>query len=123
MDQRLRVEAADLTTYPDILVVCPPERLSPTDRIALLDATVIIEVLSPSAARTNQTAKFDFYYQLDSLRHYLLVEQNSVGIEHRFQRHDGEWTTQTFTNLDDKIELAVIDCRLRVSEVYEEIEF
>ncbi len=123
MDQRLRVDAADLTTYPDILVVCPPERLSPTDRIALLDATVIIEVLSPSTARYDQTAKFDFYCYLDSLRHYVLVEQNSVEVEHRFKTENGEWITETFTAWEDEIELSAIDCRLRVSEVYEEIEF
>lgn len=123
MDQRLRVEAADLTTYPDILVVCPPERLSPTDRIALLDAAVIIEVLSPSTARYDQTAKFDFYCHLDSLRHYLLVEQSRVEVEHRFKSENGEWTTQIFADLGAEIELEAIGCRLRVSEIYEEIEF
>ncbi len=123
MDQRLRVDAADLTTYPDILVVCPPERMSSRDSIAVTDATVIIEVLSPSTARYDQAAKFDFYCNLDSFRHYLLVDANSVGVEHRFKTQNGNWQTQTFTELNDEIELQTIECRLTLREIYEEIEF
>ena len=123
MDQRLRVDAADLTTYPDVLVVCPPEHMSSRDRIAVTDATVVIEILSPSTARYDQTAKFDFYSHLESFRHYLLIEQDWVHIEHRFKLENGEWETQQFTDLEDVIELQTIESRLRVSEIYEEIEF
>ncbi|PQV62433.1 Endonuclease, Uma2 family (restriction endonuclease fold) [Abditibacterium utsteinense] len=123
MDQRLRVDAADLTTYPDVLVVCPPFSMSSRDSIAATDATVIIEVLSPSTARYDQTAKFDFYSNLDSFRHYLLVESNQIGVEHRFKTENGEWTTQTFSALNDEIALQSIECRLTLREIYEEIEF
>lgn len=123
MDQRLRVDAADLTTYPDILVVCPPERYSPTDRIALLDATLILEALSPSTARYDQTAKFDFYCNLESFGHYLLVESNRIGVEHRFKTENGDWQTQNFTALNDEIALQAIECHLTLREIYEEIEF
>lgn len=123
MDQRLRVDAADLTTYPDVLVVCPPERMSPRDSIAVIDATVIIEVLSPSTARYDQTAKFDFYSNLDSFRHYVLVDAGRVAVEHRFKTESCDWQTQNFTDLADEIALQTITCRLTLREVYEEIEF
>lgn len=123
MDQRLRVDAADLTTYPDVLVVCPPFSMSSRDSIAVTDATVIIEILSPSTARYDQTAKFDFYSNLDSFRHYLLVDSNQIGVEHRFREENGEWTTEQFTELNDEIALQSIACRLTLREIYEEIEF
>ena len=123
MDQRLRVDAADLTTYPDILVACPPLSYSESDTIALLDATVIIEILSPSTARYDQTAKFDFYCNLDSFRHYVLVDANQVHVEHRFKLPSGDWEIEQFTALTDEIELQTIACRLTVREIYEEIEF
>jgi Uma2 family endonuclease len=122
-DQRLRIEEADLTTYPDVLVVCPPETTSAADRIAVTDATVIIEVLSPSTAQYDKTSKFEFYSFLPSLRHYLLVEQKRVEVEHRFREESGEWTTRGFSDLEDEVELPAIGCRLKVSEIYEEIEF
>ena len=123
MDQRLRVDAADLTTYPDILVVCPPVQMSARDSIAVTDATVLIEVLSPSTARYDQTAKFDFYCNLDSFRHYLLVDANGVGVEHRFKTQNGDWENEQFTASDDEIAFNAIGCRLTLREIYEEIEF
>ena len=37
-DQRIKVEATTLQTYPDV-VVCPPFRFDPNNSITLLDAT------------------------------------------------------------------------------------
>jgi Uma2 family endonuclease len=122
-DQRLFVEAADLITYPDVVVSYAPGLYSDKDSIALIDATVIIEVLSPSTARYDKGSKFDSYKLLPSLRHYLLIEQNRVEVEHCFLGEEGEWMTQIFRNLDDEIEVAAIGCHLRVSEIYEDIEF
>ncbi|RYG70890.1 Uma2 family endonuclease [bacterium] len=123
LDQRLRVEEADLTTYPDIVVVCPPEKLSDKDRIAFTDATVIIEVLSPSTAQYDKTSKFEYYSYLSSFRNYLLVEQSRIEVEHRFRDENGHWATQIFRNLDDEIALPAIDCTLKLSDIYEEIAF
>lgn len=60
-DQRLKTGEDGLITYPDVMVVCPPFRQDETAPNTLLDATVIIEVLSPSTENYDRTAKFDFY--------------------------------------------------------------
>lgn len=123
-DQRIKVETTTLQTYPDIVVVCPPFRRDLRDAITLLDATVIVEVLSPSTRRTNRfLAKFNNYIELPSLRHYLLVEPDQIGVEHRFKTDSGAWEIEQFTALNDEIALQTTGCRLTLREIYEEIEF
>jgi len=121
-DQRVRVEKSDLSTYPDVVVICPPEKYSDKDGIAATDATVIVEVLSKSTAKYDRGSKFEFYKQLESFRHYVLVAQEEINVEHRFLNAQGEWETEVFTSLDDSFRLETINCALNVGEIYEDIE-
>jgi Uma2 family endonuclease len=121
-DQRIRVEANSLITYPDVVVVCPPFNFDPTNKITLLDATMIVEVLSDSTRAYDLGEKFNLARELPSLRHYVLVEPDEIRVEHRFRRDDGEWEAEVFTGREDEIELRAIECRLSVCEVYDEIE-
>lgn len=121
-DQRIKVEATTLQTYPDVVVVCPPFRFDPNNQITLLDATVVVEVLSDSTRHYDQTDKFNNYKQLPSLRHYLLVETNGVRVEHRFQLENGHWEIRLFTSSDEVINLDAIACTLSIRTVYEEVE-
>ena len=121
-DQRIRVEANTLITYPDVVVVCPPFRFDPDNKITLLDATVIVEVLSDSTRAYDQSEKFNLARELPSLRHYLLVEPNEIRVEHRFRPDDGDWETEVWMGRDDELELRALNCRLSVRDVYDEIE-
>ena len=121
-DQRIKVETTSLQTYPDVVVVCPPFRFDPGNSITLLDATVIVEVLSDSTRQYDQNEKFRNYRELPSLRHYLLVETNAVSVEHRFLNESGEWESQTFTTLDEVVNLDAISCQLDVRALYEEVD-
>ena len=120
-DQRIKVERNSLQTYPDVVVVCPPFVRDPNNTITLLDATVIIEVLSPSTAQYDKTTKFDLLRELPSLRHYLTVEQDKIEVVHRFWS-ESSWQEATHTAPDDVVFLRAIECELRVGDLYEDVE-
>jgi Uma2 family endonuclease len=123
-DQRLKVEANGLIAYPDVLVACEPLLYGQNDRHTLINATVIIEVLSPSTAHYDREGKFDFYRELPSLRHYVLIAQSQMEVDHRwFNSQTGAWQSETFTLPENRVHLAAIDCVLSVAELYERIEF
>ena len=67
-DQQVRVEATGLITYPDLVVYCQPYRFEPRHPNTLLNPTVIIEVLSPSTAIYDRTAKLDNFKQIASVQ-------------------------------------------------------
>src|ERR1035438_7094005 len=47
-DLRLYCERARILTYPDAVVFCEPARFKDNEQDTLVDATLIVEVLSPS---------------------------------------------------------------------------
>ncbi len=123
-DQRIKVEANGLIAYPDVLVACSPLQTDLSDASTLIDATVIIEVLSRSTARYDREGKFDFYRELPSLRHYVLIAQSEIEVEHRWLDAEiGEWHSETFTSPEDVLRLNTIECSLSVAELYERVEF
>jgi Uma2 family endonuclease len=47
-DLKVRIEAADLATFPDVSVVCGAREVSPIDANAVTNPTLLVEVTSPS---------------------------------------------------------------------------
>ncbi|MCC6763413.1 MAG: Uma2 family endonuclease [Deltaproteobacteria bacterium] len=94
-DLRVRIQATDLTTelatYPDVTVVCDRPDTLPDDPHAVVNPTVIVEVLSDSTEAYDRGAKAATYRCIPSLREYVLVSQRAPLIE-VFRRTDaGAW--------------------------------
>jgi Uma2 family endonuclease len=105
--------------YPDVSVVC--DRNPPTDTFQDRPV-VIVEVLSHSTRRDDQTEKKEAYLTIPSLQVYLLIEQDSPAVSvHR--RTDQGFVHETYTELKATIPLAELDTELPLLEVYERVEF
>ncbi|HJL18339.1 MAG TPA: Uma2 family endonuclease [Sandaracinaceae bacterium LLY-WYZ-13_1] len=76
---------------PDAMVVCDQE-IDP-DAVAVTDATVVVEVLSPSSRARDAGAKLEDYFRLASLRHYLLVKTDTRAVIHHARDEAGRITT------------------------------
>lgn len=122
-DMRVRVSKTRLDTYPDVSVVCGPAEFLDAKRDTLLNPTVIAEVLSPSTERFDRGVKFEHYQRLDSLREYLLVAQTHPRVDRYTRNPDDTWLLTIYEGLDAEVSLASVTCTLRLSEVYEEVDF
>lgn len=93
-DAMVFIAAARLSTYADVAIVCgavEAKRVERNGRVigeALLNPTVLVEVLSPSTAAYDRGEKFAHYMTLPSLKEYVLVSQDEPEIE-VFRRPDG----------------------------------
>ncbi|MBI3924102.1 MAG: Uma2 family endonuclease [Armatimonadetes bacterium] len=121
-DMRLHVPAHDLFTYPDVYVVCGPPRRMERRRDTLVDATLIVEVLSPSTEVYDRGEKFLFYQTLPSFREYLLVSQERILVERHTRRQPGEWLSVEFSGSTQTFELASIGVTIRIDEIYRGVE-
>ena len=121
-DMRVKVSAAGLYTYPDVIVVCDEPRFDDTHFDTLLNPTVLIEVLSPSTAAYDRGEKFASYQKLDSLCEYVLISQNSVCVEH-YLRQGQTWDLTEFRSLDDVFSLVSIGCELALQAIYAKVQF
>ena len=122
-DLRLYSAKYKIFTYPDVLVTCGPHRLLDARRDTLTDATVIVEVLSPSTKNYDRGEKFLFYRSLPSFSEYLLLSQDEIHAEHHVRQPDNSWLFREFTEPTDEIELKSIGCRLQLESLYARVEF
>jgi len=122
-DLRLYIAREDVYTYPDIVVTCGPVRFQDKHRDSIVDATVIVEVLSSSTRNYDRGEKFRFYRSLDSFSEYLLLAQDTQRAEHHVRQPDGSWLFREFTAQEDVIALRSIGCRLQLESLYERVTF
>ena len=90
-DARVRIEATDVDTYPDLSVLCGAPETAATDDHALLNPTLLVEVLSPSTEGYDRGLKASHYRQIPSLQAYLLVAQEREWLELQVRQGEGRW--------------------------------
>jgi Uma2 family endonuclease len=122
-DMRLKVPRITLYTYPDVMVVCGQRLYDAQDKNALINPTLIIEVLSKSTEQYDKGLKFEHYKMIESLQAYLLVSQYKLSVEYHTRQNDNTWAMTKFTALSDTLMLTVIGCQLSLEDVYDKVEF
>lgn len=88
---RVRIEAVDVDIYPDLSVVCERPKTAAVDDHALINPTLIAEVLPKSTQAHDQERRASNYRQIPSLRAYLLVAQDRQRLELQVRQDDGRW--------------------------------
>jgi Uma2 family endonuclease len=121
-DMRVRVSRKQYV-YPDVTVVCGETQFSGEKPDTLLNATVLIEVLSPSTEGYDKTTKSEYYRSITTLQEYLLIYQEKCHIEHFARQADGNWLVKDVFQMDGKLELTSIQCTLAASDVYNKVKF
>jgi Uma2 family endonuclease len=101
-----------------VTVICGPRAIDPLDRNAVVDATALVEVLSPSTEDYDRGAKFDAFKQLPSLRHYVLVAQDQRRIE-VWTRDAADGWACVIAGDGETARLDAIGAGLDVRELYE----
>ncbi|RYG60981.1 Uma2 family endonuclease [bacterium] len=120
-EQRVKVEANGLNTYPDAVIFCPPARFEGRGDSTLLTPKVIFEVLSPSTERYDRTGKFDSYAQIETFTDYILIDPERVSVEH-FRRVEEGWLFRSFGRLADELQFPDLEISLPLAEIYEDLE-
>ena len=122
-DQRVRIPNTNLYAYPDATVACGRPEFEDLKQTTLLNPTVIVEVLSLSTESNDRGLKWRRYQTLDSLRDYLLIEQNEALVTHYSRQDDGTWQIAIYAGLDAEVPLSGAPATLPLSEFYEQVTF
>lgn len=115
---RVRIDATDLSTYPDLSVVCGSIVPATIDRNAITNPILIVEVLSDSTEAYDRGEKFGHYRHLPSLREYLLVSQRRPKLESYRKSEQGVWMLSE-AGAGEALTLAAVEgVRLDVDTIY-----
>jgi len=119
-DMKLRVDAADAAFYPDVMVTCDARDKTPEADLAKRHPALIVEVLSESTAAYDRGLKFEYYRNIDSLKEYLLVEQDRRHADLFRKGKDDLWVLYASGETDDVV-LESVGMRLSMDLLYEDV--
>ncbi|TAF74644.1 MAG: Uma2 family endonuclease [Bacteroidetes bacterium] len=122
-DQLLFVEECASIYYPDMMMVCGKPAFyqhKKTGRTAILNPTVIVEIISNSTQYLDRITKWDCYKTIPSLKEYILINQYEFGIEKYERKGKKEWLMTEFNQKEDKISITEIE--ISVSDIYKNTE-
>lgn len=123
-NMKVRAETKGLIAYPDLSIVCGEPVFHDIKRDVLLNPKVIIEVLSPSTQRYDQTKKFFRYRkEIPSLTDYILIYQDVAFAEHHAKNDEGNWEHNGFDGLADTFRIPSINCEIPMTEIYDRVDF
>lgn len=121
-DARVRATASTYV-YPDISVVCAQPQVDGKHQDILLNPTLIVEVLSGSTESHDRGLKFARYRQIASLEEYVLVAQFEPRVEIFLRQPDNHWLLSEYFGLESTISFESLGIDLRVSHLYQDVEF
>ncbi len=113
-DMKLHVRETDAYFYPDVFVTCK-DTFPPRGNIKT-DATLIVEVLSPSTEAYDRGVKFAHYRYLSGLQEYLLIDIQTRTVDLYRKGEDGLWVLHPY-QAKDTLELASVGLSLPIEEI------
>ena len=117
-DMRLAA-ANDTYYYPDVMVTCSP--LGDLEVIAR-EPCVVVEVTSPSTARTDRGEKVDRYRHIRGLRAYVIVDHRRRRVERHWRdSNDAEWQYEEVVS-ERQVTIPCLDVELTLDEIYRRVE-
>ena len=108
--------------YPDLTIVRGRPAYADASEFNLMNPYVVLEVTSPSSLDRDRLDKLEYYFDAPSIEAYLIIDQHQVYAE-LYTRGNAGWRRQAFTELDDVISLAMLECELPLDQVYRDVAF
>jgi Uma2 family endonuclease len=125
-DQRVKVDATGLYTYPDVVVFCGQPVFEDDVHYSATNPLVLAEVLSDSTERYDRGVKFGHYRRLPSVEEYLLLAQDRISVE-RYRRQStadgGAWILTAVTDPAGAVEIESLGISVPVAEIYADVDF
>ncbi|NCX99569.1 MAG: Uma2 family endonuclease [Planctomycetia bacterium] len=125
-DQRVKVDATGLYTYPDVVVFCGKPVFEDGVHYSAINPLVLAEVLSDSTEKYDRGVKFGHYRQLPSVEEFLVLAQDRVSVE-RYRRQTagdpGSWLLTAVTDPAGTVDFESLGIAVPVAEIYSGVEF
>jgi|SRR5215213_4820718 len=107
--------------YPDVVVACGEVEV--VNDTTLINPVVVVEVLSKSTESRDRGEKLQDYFNVESVKDYILVAQNKIKVEHFHRESNNQWTLRIYENLEELVILDSIGCRFPLRLIYLKVKF
>jgi Uma2 family endonuclease len=120
-NKRLHIPENSLYTYPDIAIYCNGLIHAAKDKDSAVLPTVIIEVLSDSTQTYDRGDKFKLYRAIPSLKEYILIDSECMGIEAFYRNPKGHWELEEYYQKEEMLTIRSVSLSIHLATIYENI--
>lgn len=122
-DQRIHIPSNSLYTYPDVVIVCGPNRYAALDGNSIVNPSVIVEVISVGSGDYDRGEKFRLYRDIETLQEYVTIHSLHVEAEVWRRTVDNQWLlADDAFSLNDSITIQSIGATLQMADLYDGTE-
>lgn len=114
--------SAKMYTYPDLSIVCGKLVAGDEHQDILLNPAILFEILSPSTEKYDRGLKFQHYRTIESLKEYILVDQDKIRIEQFTRQPDNTWTLRDYQSPTDQLKLSTVNVSVPLQRIYDRVE-
>ncbi|MEZ4943585.1 MAG: Uma2 family endonuclease [Saprospiraceae bacterium] len=118
-DVKAAVQPGLIYRYPDVMVAPATDK---ADEYLIFEPALLVEVASSDSLATDRGVKKNEYTRLPSLIYYIIISQEEMLVE-LYSRIEDVWTFTFFTEPDEVLDLSRLGISLKLSEVYEFVDF
>ena len=122
LEAKLQIADAGDHLYPDAMATCDARDRDGSEDRFIRHPWLVVEVLSDSTAAYDRGLKFELYRTIDTLTHYLLVEQSRPHAELFFKNSAGQWVLQPLS-LHDSMRIEQLRQPWPVASLYDDVDF
>lgn len=112
----MRLKQGSKYYYPDVMVVCSADNKDKYNKTA---PVILVEVLSASTRKKDQTTKRFYYQNIPSLKEYVLIEQDKAEIQ--VCRKKDHWQPYYYY-LGEDVTFESIGVTVSVEDIYYQVE-
>ncbi|HEY8896210.1 MAG TPA: Uma2 family endonuclease [Niastella sp.] len=122
-DMRIHIPENTLFCYPDISIFCGEPITTDKEKDSVLHPTIIIEIMSKSTRSYDQTTKFDLYRDIPTLKEYILIDSESIGVKSYRIDADNRWVLEEYKTLQDIVLIPTVGVSLSMKDIYDGVVF
>ena len=119
-DVKVQISSQGPYHYPDVVVTCDARDTESIDLIQY--PCLIVEVLSPSTEAFDRGKKFINYRKLETLKEYVLIQSDEIGIECFRLNQQGLWVLYSYT-AGNMLNLESVGLTIPVEKLYRQVNF
>ncbi|MGB1121347.1 MAG: Uma2 family endonuclease, partial [Saprospiraceae bacterium] len=121
-DQKIYLPEYAHSVYADASVVVGEPKMYKDGNHAILNPTLVIEVLSNSTSNYDRSAKFRKYQTLESFQEYVLIDQEMPVIDVLTKQGERDWRMKTCIGLEDEVNFESINVTLKMADIYQKVK-
>jgi Uma2 family endonuclease len=119
----LRIKTKKNFRFPDGLVVCGEPQFHNSKKTTLTNPSVLVEIVSPESRKRDYVDKRSEYFEIESLQHYIIIEQERAFVSVFSKNKDGLLVFADYNAENPTVLLPSLDITLNLEDIYDDVEF